>query len=201
MVRAVEVEGLLQKYVEEDSLERADALYLLYTAGSEEVTKTFRARYGRSGTLSSVLEDLKTLGVDKVGSYEKAEDTDEHLSSVIENSFKRVCLDLVIKSAKARATALSQTAKEILYLVSVMRPESVEINSLRKFYKLSFQNILNDREFERALDELKGCYFIQYIIKRYGYFEFPPYFEDLLLELRDIIPRVEVKVLWPEKER
>lgn len=200
MVRAVDIEGLLQKYVEENSLERADALYLLYTVGSEEAAKTLRVRYGRSGALSSVLDDLRTLGVGKVEPYEKAEDTGESLSSIIQDYFKRVCLDLVIKSVKASATRLSQNAREVLYLISVMRPETVDTDSLRKFYKLLFQKTLTPHEFEGALDELKGCYLIQYVSERYGYLNFPPYFDDLLLELRDVIPRVEVKVLWPEKE-
>jgi len=152
MVRAVDIEGLLQKYVEENSLERADALYLLYTVGSEEAAKTLRVRYGRSGALSSILDDLKGLGVNKADSYEKVEDTGESLGSVIQDSFKRMCLDLVVKSAKARAAALSRNAREVLYLISLMRPESVDIRDLRKFYRLLFQRTLADHELERALD-------------------------------------------------
>ena len=152
MVRAVDIEGLLQKYVEENSLERADALYLLYTVGSEEAAKTLRVRYGRSGALSSILDDLKGLGVNKADSYEKVEDTGEYLGSVIQDSFKRMCLDLVVKSAKARAAALSRNAREVLYLISLMRPESVDIRDLRKFYRLLFQRTLADHELERALD-------------------------------------------------
>ncbi|MEM4447257.1 MAG: hypothetical protein QW328_07135 [Nitrososphaerota archaeon] len=198
MVKAVDIEGLMKKYVEENSLERADALYLLYTVGSDAAAKILRARYGRSGALSSVLDDLKALGVDKVDPYGRSEDTGECLRDIIQDSFKQICLDSVVESAKARATALSLNAREILYLISIMRPETVDTSSLRKFYKLLFQKTLTDYEFERALDELKGCYLIQYV--SYGYLNFPPYFDDLLLELRDVIPRVEVKVLWPEKE-
>jgi len=195
MVRAVDIEGLLQKYVEENSLERADALYLLYTVGPEEAAKTLRARYGRSGALSSVLDDLKGLGVDKVDPYQKAEDTGESLRTVVQDSFKRMCLDLVVKSAKARATALSRSAREILYLISVMRPESVDTRDLRRLYRLLFQRTLADHELERALDGLRGCYIIQD-----GYLNFPPYLDDLLYELRSVMPRVEVKVSWPEEE-
>jgi len=198
MVRAVDIEGLLQKYVEENSLEKADALYLLYTVGSEEAAKTLRVRYGRSGALSSVLDDLKGFGVDKTDSYKEAEDTGESLRTVIEDSFKRMCLDLVVKSAKARAAALSRNAREVLYLISVMRPESVEIRDLRKLYQLLFQRTLTNHELERALDELRGCYLIQ--CERYGDLDLPPYFDDLLHELRGVMPRVEVKVSWPEKE-
>jgi len=198
MVRAVDIEGLLQKYVEENSLERADALYLLYTVGSEEAAKTLRVRYGRSGALNSVLDDLKGLGVDKADPYKKVEDTGESLDSVIRDSFKRMCLDLVVKSAKTRAKALSRNAKEVLYLISIMRPESVNTSDLRKFYRLLFQRTLTNHELERALDELRGCYLIQ--CEHYGDLDLPPYFDDLLYELRDVMPRVEVKVSWPEKE-
>jgi hypothetical protein len=202
MVKAVDVEGLLQKYIEENSLERADALYLLYTVGSEATAKVLRARYGRSGALSSVLDDLRRLGLNKVDPYEKAEDTGERLIDIVKDSFVRMCLRLVMESAKARATALSCNAKEILYLISLMRPETVDTISLRRFYRLLFQKTLTDHEFGRALDELIGCYFIQceHSSTYPTYLEFPPYFDDLLLELRGIIPKVEVKVLWPEKE-
>lgn len=199
MVRAVDIEGLLQKYVEEDSLERADALYLLFNIGSEGAAKTLRARYGRSGALNSVLDDLKTLGAEKADPYERTEDTGEDLRSVVQDSFKRICLGLVMKSAKARSVTLSQNAREILYIISAMRPEIADANSLRRFYKLLFQKTITDDEFKSALDELVGCYLIQHVWGG-GYLEFPLYFEDLLHELRDVIPRVEVKVLWPEKE-
>jgi len=198
MVKAVDIEGLLQKYVEENSLERADALYLLYTVGSEDAAKTLRARYGRSGALSSVLDDLKGLGVNKVEPYERAEDTGEYLHTVIQDSFKRICLDLVVKSAKTRAKALSRSAREVLYLISVMYPESVQTSDLHKFYRLLFQRTLTSRELERTLDELRGCYLIQRVYS--GNPDLPPYFDDLLHELRGVMPRVEVKVSWPEEE-
>lgn len=199
MVRAVDVEGLLQKYVEENSLERADALYLLYTTSPEEAAKTLRARYGgRSGALSSVLDDLKAHGIKDVSSYEKAEDTGEYMNRVVEGSFKQMCLDPVMQSAKKKAATLSQPAREILYLISIMRSESVETSSLRRFYRLLFRRRLTDREFERVLDELKGCYVIQYVSERYGHVNFPPYFDDLLREIGGVMPMVEVKVSWPE---
>jgi len=200
MVRAVDIEGLLQKYVEENSLERADALYLLYTVGSEEAAKTLRARYGRSGALSSVLDDLKRLGVDKVDRYQKAEDTGEDLHTVVEDSFKRMCLDLVVKSAKARAVALSRRARKILYLISIIRPESVNTSDLQRLYRLLFQEALAGHELDRALDELRDCYLVQGISSYGGYLNFPPYFDNLLNELRGVMPRVEVKVSWPPGE-
>lgn len=196
MVRAVDIEGLLQKYVEENSLERADALYLIYNAPSAEAAKTLRARYGRSGALSSILDDLKMLGA-KIESYERAEDTNEYLRDVVESAFKHLCLDLVIESAKARVNNLSRESKEILYLISIMRPrftKTVNIECLPILYKLLFQRELSNYEFKKFLDELRGCYFIQYEYDKY--LHLPPYFDDLLNELKDILPQVEVKVSW-----
>lgn len=200
MVRAVDLEGLLQKYVEENSLERADALYLLFTIGPEGAAKTLRARYGRSGALNSVLDDLKALGAEKASSYEKTTDTGEDLGSVIQDSFKRICLSLVVKSAKVRSATLSQNAREILYIISVMRPETINIEHLERFYKLLFRKTLTDHEFKSALDELIRCYLVQHVSEYGGYLEFPPYFEGLLGELEDVMPRVEVKVSWSKKE-
>mgnify|MGYP000333041999 CR=1 FL=1 len=198
MVRAVDIEGLLLKYIEENSLERADALYLLYTVGREMAARTMRARYGRSGAISSVLDDLKTLGVDKLESLQVTEDTGEHLGSVVTDSFKRICLDLVVKSARERANTLSQTAREILYLISLTYPDHVDDSYLRRSYRLLFQKTITNHELKRALDELIGCYVIQYVSG--GSLRFPPYLEDLLAELMDVMPEVEVKVSWPKKE-
>ena len=198
MVRAVDIEGLLQKYIEEDDLERADALYLLYTVGRDEAARTMRIRYGRSGAISSVLDDLKTFGIKEPEPYQKTEDTGEYLRSVVEDSFKRTCLDLVVKSARERANALSQTAKEILYLISVTYPDYVKEEYLRRSYRLLFQKTITDHELKRAIDELRGCYVIQYVYE--GSLHFPPYLDDLLVELRDVMPRVEVRVSWPKEE-
>ena len=204
MVRAVDMEGIMQKYVEGDDLERADALCLLYTAGSSEAAKTLRARYGRSGALSSVLDDLKMLGITEVNPYEGTEDTGELLVNAIQDSFVRMFLNSVMESAKKRATALSRSAREILYLISVMYSEGIDkrINThdLRKFYKLLFRKTITDHEFEVALDELKGCYIIQYSGGRYREdLVYPSYFEDLLPMVGEVIPKVEVRVSWPEE--
>jgi len=195
MVRAVDIEGLLQKYMEEDNLEKADALYLLYTIGSEGAAKTLRVRYGRSGSLSSVLDDLRELGLEKPGSYEITKDTGEDVSSVIKDSFKQICLNTIIEFAKDRATSLSNNAREILYLISSIYPESIYNSELQKFYKLLFQKTLPEHELKKALDGLIYCYFVQYV-RSNGLLEIPPYFDDLLFIL-DIIPKVEVKVAWP----
>ena len=196
MVRAADIEGLLKKYVEENSLERADALYLLVTVGKEEAAKTLRARYGAAGALSSVLEDLKVLGVESMSI--KMEDTDEYFENAVSRSFESLCLRMVLENARLKAQNLSRTAKEILYILSLFPHESIDLYEIPKFYRIIFQKSIDRPTVERALKELAGCFVIQEF--GYGGIRFPPYIDDVLSELRDFIPRVEVKVLWPKKE-
>ena len=202
MVRAADIEGLLKKYIEENSLERADALYLLVTVGKEEAAKTLRARYGVSGALSSVLEDLKVLGVESTSTV--TEDTDEYFEEVVSRSFESLCPGIILENARLRAQNLSRTAKEILYIISLLACErehsllSIDPHDIPKFYRIAFQRNINWPTVERALKELVGCFVIQKF--GYGGIRFPPYIDDVLSELRDFIPRVEVKVSWPKEE-
>ena len=62
MVKVIDIESLLKKYMKESNLEQADALYLLFAAGPEEAAKTLRARYKGAGSLSSVLKIWKYSG-------------------------------------------------------------------------------------------------------------------------------------------
>lgn len=194
MVKAAEVEGLVQKYLDEDSLERADALYLIFEIGQEEAAKTLRVRYGRSGAIGSVLEDLNTLGI-KESFMVKTEDTLEYLSDVVKDFFKRACLDKVIEAMKAKVKTLSLPAREILYLISILHRDSVDTSSLKKSYRLLFGRVLSEEDLRKALEELMGCYVIQRVNT---YIYFPPYIDSLLRELQRIMPRVEVKISWPE---
>jgi hypothetical protein len=196
MVKAVDIEGLIQKYMEKDSLERADALYLIFTIGQEEAAKTLRARYERSGAINSVLEDLNTIGIKDASSSIQTEDTHEYLSHVVSDFINRACVDKVIEAAKAKT--LSQLAREILYIVSIMHPESIDTSSLKMSYQLLFGRLLSEKDLKKVLDELKGCYVIQYVST---YIHFPPYLDTLLRELQGIMPKVEVKISWPEGER
>ena len=199
MVRAADIEGLLKKYVEENSLERADALYLLVTVGKEEAAKTLRARYGVSGVLSSVLEDLKALGVSAHESMSIImEDTDEYFQNAVSRSFESLCLRMVLENARLKAQNISRTAKEILYIISLFPHESMDPYDIPKFYRVAFQRDIDRPTVERALKELVGCFVIQKF--GYGGIRFPPYIDDVLSELRDFIPRVEVKVSWPKEE-
>lgn len=205
MVRAADIEGLLKKYIEENSLERADALYLLVTVGKEEAAKTLRARYGVSGVLSSVLEDLKALGVSTHESMSiKMEDTDEYFQNAVSRSFESLCLRMVLENARLKAQNISRTAKEILYIISLLAfgrehsLVSIDPYDIPKFYRVAFQRNINWPTVERALKELVGCFVIQKF--GHGGIRFPPYIDDVLSELRDFIPRVEVKVSWPKEE-
>ena len=200
MVKATDVEGLLQKYLEEGDLERADALYLLLSSGREEAAKTLRVRYGRSGAINSVLEDLNTLGVKAEGfPLLRTEDTQEDLKDVVTEFFNRVCINKVIEAVKAKANTLSRPAKEILYLISLMWPDSINKDNLRRSYRLLFGRDLTEKDLARALEELIGCYVIQYV--GYNELALPPYLDTLLRELQSVLPRVEVKVSWPEGEK
>jgi len=199
VVRAADIEGLLKKYVEENSLERADALYLLATVGKEEAAKTLRARYGAAGALSSVLEDLKALGVESASTV--TEDTDERFEDAVSRSFESLCLRMVLENAKLKAQNISRTVKEILYILSVFPHESIDPYDIPKFYRIIFQKNIDRPTVERALKELVGCFVIQkFEYGKYGGIRFPLYIDDVLSELRDFIPRVEVKVSWPKKE-
>jgi hypothetical protein len=200
MVKAADVEGLIQKYVEKGELERADALYLLSTVlWREHVASTLRVRYGRSGAISSVLADLDTLGF-KGDFYVRTEDTNEYLNKVVIDFFLRACLGKVLEAAKAKANNLSQTAREVLYLISAMWPDSIDKRDLRRAYRLLFSRDIGEKELDKVLEELIGCYVIQYVSADGGLL-FPHYFDTLLRELQSILPKVEVNVCWPEGAR
>ena len=144
---------------------------------------------------------MEVLGI--TDRYVKTEDTGEYLSDVVLESFKRLCLDNVIEVARSRATTLSRVAREIFYILFVMRHEPITTYDLSRFYRLAFQKTLDQPLLERALDELKSCYLvqcaraIQYVST---YIDLPPYLDDLLHELKDFMPKVEVRVSWPERK-
>lgn len=142
MVKAVDIEALLQKYLEEDNLEKCDALYMLYTMNRRDTAETLRRRYDRSGALNSVLTDLKELGIEEIKTYEETEDTDEPLGNVVKASFERMALDSVLEAARAKANTLSQLARELLYLVSLVYPNyvtNISFENLRIYHQILFQ--------------------------------------------------------------
>jgi hypothetical protein len=62
-----------------------------------------------------------------------------------------------------------------------------------------FGRDLTEKDLARALEELIECYVIQYV--GYNELALPPYLDSLLREVQSILPRVEVKVSWPEGEK
>ncbi len=193
VVKAVDIESLFQKYLDEKNLEKCDALYLLYTEFASDAAKTLRIRYGRSGAISSVLDDLREAGIQKIDQYEWTEDTKEQVETVVQEFFKRNCVGLVLESAREKANSLSQLAREWLYLISALDPKSLGNSKiLRDFYQILFQKEISGTDFENVLEELCSCY----VTQRADYLEAPPYLDDLLYELRDFMPEVEVKVSW-----
>lgn len=201
MVKAVDIESLLQKYVEEENLEKCDALYLLWTTNRSDAAKTLRIRYGRSGALNSILDDLKELGIEEIRNY-IAEDTEEMLEEVVEASFEKIALDRLLEAAKTKANTLSRLARELLYLISLVYPRvnPLDFNDLGIYHRILFQEQITQPEFEKAVEELVRCYVIHYIDYSYSssplYIHFPPYIDTLLHELREFMPEVEVNVLW-----
>lgn len=195
MVRISDIEELLQRYAKEGDLEKADALYLLCTTGFEEARETLRARYGRSEALNYVISDLlKITGIDLSYTYiTYIEDSCRGLEDIVRSFFKQLCLDMVIEYAKRYSNNLSRSAREILYIISTLYPEQISINELSKFYKIIFQRDIAKNELEKALVELRKCYIIQD-----SYLKPPPYIEELLNEIKDVIPKVEIKVSWLE---
>ncbi|MCS7139963.1 MAG: hypothetical protein N3F04_04490 [Candidatus Nezhaarchaeota archaeon] len=199
MVRATDIEGLLRKYIDGGSLDKADALYLLATLGRGGALDTLRIRYRAVRSLNMVLEDLRGLGVEDVRRGVKVEDTGEEVGNVIVRVFKSICLPKILESAKAKAKKLSRMAREIIYLISVARSNKVVINGTRdvqRFYSMVFNRRADRHEIDRALRELVGCYVVQ--DARYGVFRLPDYVDDVLAAMKEFIPKVEVKVSWPE---
>ncbi|MEM4461932.1 MAG: hypothetical protein QW695_03555 [Candidatus Bathyarchaeia archaeon] len=195
MVRIADIEELLQRYAKDGDLEKADALYLLCTTDFEEARETLKARYGRSEALNYVINDLlKITGIDLSYTYiMHIEDSCKGLEDIVRNFFKQLCLDMVIEYAKRYLNNLSRSAREILYIISIIYPEQVSINELSKFYKIIFQRDIAKNELEKALVELRKCYIIQD-----SHLKFPPYIEELFSEIKDVIPKVEIKISWLE---
>ncbi len=100
--------------------------YIYYnTECASDAAKTLRIRYGRSGAISSVLDDLREAGIQKIDQGEWTEDTKERVETVVQEFFKRNCVGLVLESAREKANSLSQLAREWLYLISALDPKSL----------------------------------------------------------------------------
>jgi len=199
MVKAADIEGLLRRYVEDKDLERADALFLIYTSPRDEAAKTLNARYGRRGAISSVIEDLKNIGVERIERYERTEDTDEPIEIVVKDAFKSMCLNLVKEVIEVKKQQLSRKARELLYTILLLYSgeEFIKRDALCAAYYVLFREILTHRNMDSLVNELRIIYVVHYISGDYIYLS--PLFADVVQELKDIMPIVEIKISWPSE--
>jgi len=201
MVRAVDIEGLFKKYLEDRRFECADALYLAVKLGRKRAADTLALRYKMAGPLTSALEDLRQLGVN-VDSWDwgVTEDTKEHVKDVITRTFERMCLDEFIEEVGKKAKDLSPLAKEILFLISRLGEEvfrRLYISELLKLHELIFQRRVNEKSWRRAFEELVAAGILQSTERDYA---IPTFFDILLLRLERFLPKIEVRVEWPKTE-
>jgi len=202
MVRIIDIEGLFKKYLEEGRIECADALYLCVKLGKREAAETLSIRYKMAAPLTSALEDVKQLGIQDPSSYgPETEDTNEPVREVIIRTFERLCLDKFAEEVEKRAENLSPLAKECLYLLAELGPETFSyrsyftFDSFRKIYIFLFQREIDEKTLTRAFEELTASGFLLHPNK----YEVPGFFDVLLRRIKRLLPRVEVKVIWPEK--
>ena len=203
MVRVADIEGLLKKYLEENRIECADALYLCAKLGKREAAETLSIRYRMAAPLTSALEDIKQLGIQDPSSYEpKTEDTNEDAREVIIRTFERLCLDKFVEEVEKKAENLSPLAKECLYLLAELGPGtfrgyygSFEFDFFRKIYILFFQREIDEKTLGRAFEELTASGILQHPNK----YVIPEFFDILLRRIKKFLPKIEVKVIWPEK--
>ena len=204
MVKVADIECLFKKYLEEGRIECADALYPCAKLGKREAAETLRSiRYKMAAPLTSALEDIKQLGIQDPGSYKpETEDTNEYAREVIIRAFERLCLDKFVEEVEKRAENLSPLAKECLYLLAGLEPEtfgghygSFEFDIFRKIYIFLFQREIDEKTLRRAFEELTASGVLQHPNK----YVVPEFFDVLMERVRRFLPRVEVKVIWPEK--
>jgi len=203
MVRVADIEGLFKKYLEENRIECADALYLCVKLGKSEAAETLSIRYKIAAPLTSALEDVRQLGIQDLSYFgPKTEDTNELVGEVIVRTFEHLCLDKFAEEVEKRAENLSPLAKECLYLLAELRPETFSgyrsyfsFDRFRKIYVFLFQREIDEKTLRRAFEELTASGFLLHPDK----YEVPGFFDDLLRRIERLLPRVEVKVIWPEK--
>ena len=194
IVKVTDIEGLYKEYLEKGDIKRADALYLYFKRGPEGAAQTLRIRYGIAAPLTSVIEDLKALGITNRSG--KTEDSQEYFTKVFKVSFEKLCLDRIIELAEEKMKGTSPLAREILFLITALGDDALNFNLCSKVYKLLFQRALDNKSYERALEELVTCYVLE--VSTYGY-SLTDFFDTLLLRLSQFLPEVEVRVTWPKE--
>lgn len=201
MVTSADIEGLFkEKYLNGKRFECADALYLCVKLGKEKASETLLLRYRMVAPLTAALEDLKQLGVSDPESYDiYTEDTRQRVRDVIPKIYESICLDEILKRVESSAKNLTPLSRAILYLALKLGNEAFRYlygyDVLPKLCELIFQLKADSKSVKRAVEELVACYIFQHTER---YYLFPDFFDKLTSILGAYLPRVEVKVTWPE---
>jgi len=201
MVTSADIERLFrEKYLEGKRFECADALYLCVKLGKEKASDTLLLRYRMVAPLTAALEDLKQLGVSDPGSYDiYTEDTHQHVRDAISKIYESICLDEILKRVESSAKNLTPLSRAILYLALKLGDEAFrhlyEYNMLPKLCELIFQLKTDSKSVKRAIEELVACYIFKHTESSYL---LPDFFDKLTGKFEAYLPRVEVKVTWPE---
>ncbi|GEM_PF-1692786 len=200
MVTAVGIEELFrEKYLEGKRFECADALYLCVKLGKNNASETLLLRYRMVAPLTAALEDLKQLGVSDPESYLYTEDTRQPIGDVISKVYESICLDEVFKRVENGAKNLTPLSRAILYLALKLGGDAFryayEHDVLPKLCELIFQLRADSKSVKRAIEELVACCIFQHTRSDCL---LPDYFDKLTHKLEAYLPRVEVKVTWPE---
>jgi len=198
VVKAADLEELMERYRAEGSLAKAEAAYLvLRRVARPVVADALYARYGSVKPLDEALSDLRRLGVEVAEApiYLRSEDTGEDLYAAVARPFNHIFIPL-IESELAKRSRPSPTASKTLYLLVVRglaKPGmSHEASKLREAYWVLYGEELDDQGFKEASAELMKLWAVEFSD---GYRVFyPHYLARLTPRLRELAARVEVRV-------
>lgn len=161
MVTISDLENLLNKYIREGEILKADALYLWSLSGELSEQKTFELKYKSIEKYNQALTELKTLiGKTEVSRYDKTEDTQEFFKDAISSIFEKVVPPQLHGEVVRRLDGLSPEARRLAFLlyhegriISEGRISFSDIDidyTLGPAYKVLFQEDFP----AKALDEL-----------------------------------------------
>ncbi|MEM1798109.1 MAG: hypothetical protein QXX87_02700 [Candidatus Jordarchaeales archaeon] len=196
MVTVADLEGLFKKYIEENRFECADALYLCVELGKERASETLWLRYGMAAPLTSALSDVEKLGVKDLG-RESTQDIGISISDAIVKIFEHICLGELVKRVESGVGRLSRLARAVLYLTVKFGGETIRNPLLAPLCEFIFQLRAGEKSLRRAFEELAAHYIFQHPDP---YYAIPRFFDKLVPVLEDVLPKVEVKVTWPESK-
>jgi len=198
LVKASDLEALMERYRSEGRLARAEALYLtLRRVGRPVVAEALYARYGSVKPLDEALNDLRSLGVE-VGEaplYLKAEDTGEDLYAAVVRPFNQLFVPLIVEEVAKRCKP-SVVASKLLFLLlkrGLARPGmSQEASKLREAYWILYGEALEEPSFKEAASELMSMWAVEFT-DGYRLF-YPQYLHRISSRLEELAAKVEVRV-------